>query len=119
MVSTYLAANAASVPLTTKVAGTWTVPTGADGIDRLGLGGWFVKSDGSRIGAATFSDSFPLPRSLTSANFTLSEDWYGYDFATYGTNKYKATATAGYREIWVRSYDRTNRQIQTVEFATR
>jgi hypothetical protein len=119
MVSTYLAANAASVPLTTKVAGTWTVPTGADGIDRLGLGGWFIKSDGSRIGAATFSDSFPLPRSLTSANFTLSEDWYGYDFATYGTNKYKATATAGYREIWVRSYDRTNRQIQTVEFASR
>jgi hypothetical protein len=119
MVSTYLSANAASVPLTTKVAGSWTIPAGADGIDRLGLGGWFIKSDGSRIGAATFSDSFPLPRSLTSANFTLSEDWYGYDFATYGTNKYKATATAGYREIWVRSYDRTNRQIQTVEFAAR
>jgi len=119
MVSTYLSANAASVPLTTKVAGSWTIPAGADGIDRLGLGGWFLKSDGSRIGAATFSDSFLLPRSLTSANFTLSEDWYGYDFATYGTNKYKATATAGYREIWVRSYDRSNRQIQTVEFAVR
>ena len=119
MVSTYLAANAASVPLTTKVAGAWTIPTGADGIDRLGIGGWFLKSDGSRIGAATFTDSYSLPRSLTSASFTLSEDWYGYDFATYSNKKYSASATGAYREIWVRSYDRTNRQIQTVEFATR
>jgi len=119
MISTYLAANAASVPLTTKVAGAWTIPTGADGIDRLGIGGWFLKSDGSRIGAATFSDSYSLPRSITSLSITLSEDWYGYDFATYSNKKYSTSATNAYREIWVRSYDRTNRQIQTVEFATR
>jgi hypothetical protein len=119
MVSTFLSANAPTVPLTTPVVGSWTIPTGAEGIDRLGIGGWFSKSDGSRIGAATFSDSYYLPRSLTSLNITLSEDWYGYDFATYGINKYKNTATNAYREIWVRSYDRTNRQIQTVEFATR
>jgi hypothetical protein len=119
MVNTYLTANAASVSKSTKVVASWTIPDGAEGIDRLGIGGWFSKSDGSRIGAATFSDSYYLPRSLTSLNITLSEDWSGYDFATYGNNKYKNTATSAYREIWVRSYDRTNRQIQTVEFASR
>jgi hypothetical protein len=119
MVSTYLSANAATVPLATPVVGSWTIPPGTEGIDRLGLGGWFAKLDGSRIGAATYSDSFALSRSLNAANFTLAEDWYGYDFATYGNNKYSSTATNAYREIWVRSYDRTNRQIQTVEFASR
>jgi hypothetical protein len=119
MVNTYLTANAASVSKSTKVVASWTIPDGAEGIDRLGIGGWFSKSDGSRIGAATFSDSYYLPRSLTSLNITLSEDWYGYDFATYSNNKYSSTAKNAYREIWVRSYDRTNRQIQTVEFASR
>ena len=119
MISTYLSANAPTVSLTTPVVGSWTIPTGTEGIDRLGIGGWFIKSDGSRIGAATFSDSFTLSRSLRASNFTLSEDWYGYDFATYSNNSFTATARNAYREIWVRSYDRSNRQIQTVEFAVR
>ncbi len=122
MISTYLAAGAATVAKGTSIPGSWTIPAGAEGIDRLGIGGWFRKSDGSRIGAATFSDSFGLPRSKLSGSFALTEDWYGYDSTTYKNGQFRATpydARASYREIWVRSYDRNNRQIQTVEYAVR
>jgi hypothetical protein len=101
------------------VAGSWTIPAGVEGIDRLGLGGWFRKSDGSRIGSATYSDSFALPRSINSQNFLLPEDWYGFDSATYDQGRFNNVAGSTYREIWVRSYDTRNRQIQTVESATR
>jgi hypothetical protein len=60
-----------------------------------------------------------LPRSVTSGSFTLSEDWYGFDFATYRNAEFANRASDAYREIWVRSYDTRNRQIQTVENATR
>jgi hypothetical protein len=126
MIDTYLKAGAASLAKNSSIAASWTIPTGAEGIDRLGISGWFRKADGSRIGQATFSDSFGLPRSLSQASFILSEDWYGYDSATYASSKFvtapfsgAAAAAATYREIWVRSYDRSNRQIQTVEFAVR
>ena len=120
MVNTYLAAGAATIASGTSVSGSWTIPAGSEGIDRLGISGWFIKStDGSRIGAATYSDSFGLPRSLLQSNFILSEDWYGYDYATYSNERFAAMATSAYREVWVRSYDRSNRQIQTVEYAIR
>lgn len=126
MITAYLQSGAATLAKNGSINASWTIPTGAEGIDRLGIGGWFRKSDGSRIGAATFSDSFGLPRSITQATFTLSEDWYGYDHTTYSNSKFvsapysgAAAAVATYREIWVRSYDRNNRQIQTVEFAVR
>jgi len=120
MIDTYLKAGAATLAKDTTINGSWTIPTGAEGIDRMGISGWFRKSDGSRIGPATFADSFGLPRSLKT--FTVSEDWYGFDRQTYKNGMFVNTpylATAAYREIWVRSYDRYNRQIQTVEFAVR
>jgi hypothetical protein len=126
MITAYLQSGAATLAKNGSINASWTIPTGAEGIDRLGISGWFRKSDGGRIGAATFSDSFGLPRSITQATFTLSEDWYGYDHTTYSNSKFvsapysgAAAAVATYREIWVRSYDRNNRQIQTVEFAVR
>ena len=125
MIDNYLKAGATSPATLLKnstIRGSWTIPDGAEGIDRLGIGGWFRKSDGSRIGAATFADSFGLPRTLNWADFTLTEDWYGFDRQTYKDGVFAATpfsATSTYREIWVRSYDRYNRQIQTVEFAVR
>lgn len=126
MIDNYLKAGAATLTKNTLIAASWTIPTGAEGIDRLGISGWFRKSDGSRIGQATFSDSFGLPRSILSSTFTLTEDWYGYDPTTYSSAKFvsapftgSAAAASTYREIWVRSYDRSNRQIQTVEFAVR
>lgn len=122
MIDTYLSANAATVTSGTAIPASWTIPQGAEGIDRLGISGWYRKSDGSRIGAATFADSFGLPRSKLSGSFVLTEDWYGYDTTTYRNGMFRNTpysAVATYREIWVRSYDRNNRQIQTVEFAVR
>ena len=50
MVNTYLAAGAATIASGTSVSGSWTIPAGSEGIDRLGISGWFIKStDGSRI----------------------------------------------------------------------
>ena len=119
MKTSYLSANAPTLAKTTSVGASWSIPIGSEGIDRIGLGGWFTKSTGDRIGQATYSDSFPLPRKLLSTNLTLLEDWYGYDSATYKNGQFATPAKYTYREIWVRSYDRYNRQIQTVEMATR
>lgn len=122
MITTFLSPNAPTLLKDTQIPASWSIPAGAEGIDRLGIGGWFRKADGSRIGQATFSDSFGLPRSVNNASFTLSEDWFGFDRTTYSGGQFvnpPYSATSTYREIWVRSYDRSNRQIQTVEFAVR
>ena len=119
MIEAYLGATKATLGKGSPIAGSWSIPAGAEGIDRLGLGGWFLNGSKARIGAATYSDSFALPRSVTSGSFTLSEDWYGFDFATYRNAEFANRASYAYREIWVRSYDTRNRQIQTVENATR
>ena len=125
MATAYLAEGKATLAKGTAIQAKWSIPTGAEGIDRIGFGGWFSSSYG-RIGTATFSDSFAVLRGATEGSFTLSEDWYGYDYATYASGRYgptptspNPTATSAYREIWVRSYDRYNRQIQTVQRATR
>ena len=119
MVSAYLGANLPTLAKGSLIQGSWIIPEGVEGIDRLGISGWFINTSGSRIGAATFSDSFALPRSVKSGGFALSEDWYGFDFATYKNQSYANIAAKAYREIWVRSYDTRNRQIQTVENAVR
>ncbi|NBS63327.1 MAG: carboxypeptidase regulatory-like domain-containing protein [Betaproteobacteria bacterium] len=119
MVSAYLGANLSTLAKGSLIQGSWTIPDGVEGIDRLGISGWFINTAGSRIGAATFSDSFALPRSVKTKDFALTEDWYGFDFSTYKNQTYATVAAKAYREIWVRSYDTRNRQIQTVENAVR
>lgn len=114
----FLTAGKPTLAAGTRVQAKWSIPAGAEGIDRIGFGGWFTASYG-RIGTATYSDSFAVSRGVTEGTFTLSEDWYGYDFATYDSARYATVATGAYREIWIRSYDRSNRQIQTVQRATR
>lgn len=120
----YLTDGKATLAKGSAVQAKWSIPAGAEGIDRIGFGGWFNSTNG-RIGTAAFSDSFAVSRGATEGSFTLSEDWYGYDYATYDNGRYGPTAPANtkalsaYREIWVRSYDRYNRQIQTVQRATR
>jgi hypothetical protein len=122
MISTYLQASAPTLAAGSSIDAAWIVPEGSEGIDRLGIGGWFRSTDGRRIGSATFADSFGLPRSVLARRFTLGEDWYGFDPATFQSGRFSRLpyfATSTYREIWVRSYDQSNRQIQTVEFAVR
>lgn len=124
MATAFLTEGKATLAKGTSIQAKWSIPTGAEGIDRIGFGGWFSSTNG-RIGTATFSDSFAVLRGTTEGTFTLSEDWYGYDFATYDNGRYDANkpanlkALSAYREIWVRSYDRYNRQIQTVQRASR
>ena len=124
MVTAYLTEGKATLARGAVIQAKWSIPTGAEGIDRIGFGGWFSSTNG-RIGTATFSDSFAVSRGATEGSFTLSEDWYGYDYATFDNGRYGPTAPtntkalSAYREIWVRSYDRFNRQIQTVQRATR
>ena len=124
MATSYLTEGKATITRGTAIQARWSIPAGTEGIDRIGFGGWFNSTNG-RIGSATFSDSFAVSRGTTEGSFTLSEDWYGYDYATYDGGRYGSTAPANtkalsaYREIWVRSYDRYNRQIQTVQRATR
>ena len=118
MATAYLTESKATLAAGTAIQAKWSIPTGAEGIDRIGFGGWFNSTNG-RIGTATFSDSFAVLRGATEGSFTLSEDWYGYDYSTYNGGFYSLSALSAYREIWVRSYDRSNRQIQTVQRATR
>ena len=118
MATAYLTESKATLAAGTAIQAKWSIPTGAEGIDRIGFGGWFNSTNG-RIGTATFSDSFAVLRGATEGSFTLSEDWYGYDYLTYNAGSYSSSALSAYREIWVRSYDRSNRQIQTVQRATR
>jgi len=118
MATAYLAAGKQTLAAGTSIQAKWSIPSGAEGIDRIGLGGWFNSANG-RIGTATFADSFAVARGATEGAFTLSEDWYGFDFATFDNSRYASVATSAYREIWIRSYDRANRQIQTVVRATR
>lgn len=119
---TFLQAGAATLPAGTSVSLSWTIPAGADGVDRVGVGGWFNSSYG-RIGVATYSDSWPVSKGTLTQSNTLSEDWYGYDWSSFRsssvTNAIAGTVVASYREIWVRGYDKDNRQLQTVVRATR
>ena len=119
---TFLQAGAATVTAGTSVTLNWSIPAGADGVDRVGIGGWFNSNSG-RIGVATYSDSWPVNKGTLTQSNTLGEDWYGYDWASYRsttfTNAVASLAVSGYREIWVRGYDKDNRQIQTVVRATR
>ena len=96
MVTAYLTEGKATLPRGSAIQAKWSIPTGAEGIDRIGFGGWFNSSNG-RIGTATFSDSFAVSRGATEGSFTLSEDWYGYDYATYDNGRYDATKPAGKR----------------------
>jgi len=118
MATAYLTEGKATLTSGTAIQAKWSIPAGAEGIDRIGFGGWFNSTNG-RIGTATFSDSFAVSRGTTEGSFTLSEDWYGYDYLTYNGGSYSSSALSAYREIWIRSYDRSNRQIQTVQRATR
>ncbi len=118
----YLQSNSVTLSAGSTISLSWSVPSGADGVDRVGIGGWF-NSSGGRIGVATYSDSWAVVKGTLTQSNSLGEDWYGYDWTTYRSNNYTdaiaSNAVSAYREIWVRGYDKDNRQIQTVVRATR
>ncbi len=119
-VSTYMGATLTALAAGTNVNVSWTVPAGAQGVDRFGGKGqaYFVNNTGSErvIVSSIAQISKGSPRSVSSGVLTLSDEWLGND--AIGTNKtYAGTTfavTSVYREIWARSYDLENRQIQYV-----
>ena len=120
--SKYLAADLKTISKDTVVDFSWQKSYGDMGGDRLGIGGWWSgkKCSGcniSRIGDKTYSDSFAIDKSKNTVSIKLPEDWYGFDHLN--SNNLNAGAgyrnyTHGYREIWIRSYDKHNRVLQTV-----
>jgi hypothetical protein len=68
-----------------------------------------------RWGPSVSSNSWGVPRNISSKSFTLEEDCVGYEW---GQNNTPAVSSR-YREIWARSYDAENRQIQSVQYARR
>ena len=118
-VSNYLGANLSTIASGGNVNVGWTVPSGAQGIDRFGGKGQAYFTSGGvekTIVASVAQISKGSARSASSGVLTLSDEWLGND--AIGTTKtYNGVAfavTSVYREIWARSYDLENRQIQYV-----
>jgi len=118
-VSTYLGTTLSTLPLGTNVNVGWTVPAGEQGIDRFGGKGQAYLGTGSSqktIVSSIAQMSKGSPRSASSGVLTLSDEWPGDDAIgttkTYGGAQFAVTSV--YREIWARSYDLENRQIQYV-----
>lgn len=116
--STFLNATATTIASGGALAATWTVPKGASGVDRVGYSCWANWTNGSsevRWGPSVSSNSWGVPRNITTKSFSVEEECAGYDWGTSNT----PTITSRYREVWARSYDSENRQIQSVQYAKR
>lgn len=118
-VASYLGQTMATLPAATNVNVGWTVPSGAQGIDRFGgRGQAYYTSNGTEkvIVSSIAQISKGASRSSTSGTLILSDEWLG-NAAIGSTKNYSGTnfaVTSVYREIWARSYDLENRQIQYV-----
>ncbi len=107
----------------------WTVEGGGTGVDRVGYSCWAnwnnsITSTPNEVrwGPSSSSNSWGIPRSMSSKIFTLEEECESLSArelraasgSTSAINSYTK-----YREVWTRSYDAENRQIQGVTYAKR
>lgn len=117
--TTFLAADATTIPSSNSLALAWSVPAGSTGTDRIGYSCWANWMNGTskvRWGPSVSSNSWQVPRNIRNKSVTLDEDCVGYEW-TGGSGTPEITSR--YREIWARTYDAENRQIQSVQFADR
>ena len=112
-VSNYLSTTLSKIAVGTNVNVGWSVPSGAQGIDRFGGKGQAYSSSGLIV-ASIAQVSKGSPRSATSGVLTLTDDWLGADAIGSNYGNTGIAVTSVYREIWARSYDLENRQIQYV-----
>jgi hypothetical protein len=122
----FLQADAAPIASGGTLDVSWSVPSGGTGVDRVGYSCWANWNNSTtstptevRWGPSSSSNSWGVPRSVTSRGFTLEEECEGL-----GARRLRATPTpidsyTKYREVWTRSYDEENRQIQGVIYAKR
>lgn len=120
--SAFLAASAADIAAGTgQVAATWEPAAGASGIDRVGITcyGQWTPSGGTkkRWGPSVSSINWGVPRSQTTGSFPVDETCLGMSARTFSNGSINSTGM--YRDIWVRTYDQENRQIQRVYLAER
>jgi hypothetical protein len=118
-VASYLGTTLSTIAAGTNVNVGWTVPSGVQGIDRFGGKGqaYFSSAGSERLIVASIAQvSKGSPRSASGGVLTLNDEWLGND--AIGTTKTYAgvpfAVTSVFREIWARSYDLENRQIQYV-----
>ena len=118
-VTAYLGATLSNIAAGSAVNVGWVVPSGAQGVDRFGGKGQAYVGTGANektIVTSISQISRAAPRSAINGVLTLNDDWVGND--AIGTIKtfsgVSFAVTSVYREIWARSYDLENRQIQYV-----
>lgn len=106
----------------------WTVAGGGTGVDRVGYSCWANWNNSTsgtnevRWGPSSSSNSWGVPRNVSSKVFVLEEACESLSAsvlrASSGSNPAVNSLTK-YREVWTRSYDAENRQIQGVMYAKR
>lgn len=105
----------------------WAVPSGGTGVDRVGYSCWANWNNSTtstpnevRWGPSSSSNSWGVPRNISSKTFTLEEECEGLAARALRTSPTPViTSYTKYREVWTRSYDEENRQIQGVIYAKR
>lgn len=122
----FLGANASAIDVGSTLNASWSAANGGTGIDRLGFncyGTWRPSgaSSNKRWGPSVSSASWGFTRSTTSKTFTFEDSCLAYSFIGNpypGTNS-AINSTSIYRNLWIRTYDQENTQIQQVYFAER
>lgn len=116
---TFLGASVPAIPNGGLLDLSWIVPSGGTGVDRVGYScwaNWTNSGSESRWGPSSSSNSWGVARSVNSKVFTLVEECEGLSARTLSASVESASK---YRELWTRSYDEENRQIQGVTYAKR
>jgi len=123
---TYLAATTTTIAANGKVTLDWDVPKGAQGVDRIG---GLSRAYYTGASAGTYSWIVPsiaqisgaVSRNVNTGDLVLGQVWQGtnstpsiYSNPSAWTLPAGKTVDAAYRELWTRSYDSENRQIQYV-----
>lgn len=107
----------------------WTVAGGGTGVDRIGYicsANWNNSTTSTtnevRWGPSFSFNSWVVPRNVSSKVFVLEEECESLSAsvlrASSGNNA-AINSHSKYREVWTRSYDAENRQIQRVTYAKR
>ena len=110
----FLTTDAADISAGGSVSTSWSPAPGGTGMDRVGLNCWanWQSSAGKRRwGPSVSSASFPVPRSDTIGTFVLEDGCVGLNSRTLFDSISSSTM---YRDMWVRTYDQENRQVQRV-----
>ncbi len=120
--ASFLSASSSAISIGSTLSASWSPAAGGTGIDRLGFqcyGTWIPSGTAKkRWGPSVSSGSWGFTRSTTNKKFTFEDTCAAYSFV--GTAYQNGpTSTSVYRNLWIRTYDQENTQIQQVYLAER